>query len=212
MEAAGLMDQFPCLMIRGICDYCDSHKNKEWQGYAALTAAAYARALLDVVPLPNRDQNKGISGCWMFPFARNLRFVGRKREIARLHEALTQDNGRLKIAIYGLGGIGKTQIALETAYQVREADPSRSIFWVACTTHENVEQGYMGIAQQVRLRVNPEETKERNSPTTPALRGFLPQSQHGRILLTTRNRSLALKLASSLLFTVPEYWRSTSGC
>ena len=32
MEAAGLMDNFPCLMIRGICDYADSHKGKEWQG------------------------------------------------------------------------------------------------------------------------------------------------------------------------------------
>jgi nucleoside phosphorylase len=50
MEAAGLMDQLPCLVIRGICDYCDSHKNKEWQGYAALTAAAYTAALLAVVP------------------------------------------------------------------------------------------------------------------------------------------------------------------
>ncbi|KAJ5335743.1 uncharacterized protein N7506_005679 [Penicillium brevicompactum] len=35
MEAAGLMNDFPCLVIRGICDYADSHKNKEWQGYAA---------------------------------------------------------------------------------------------------------------------------------------------------------------------------------
>ena len=30
MEAAGLMDNFPCLVIRGICDYADSHKNKQW--------------------------------------------------------------------------------------------------------------------------------------------------------------------------------------
>ncbi|KAN0075190.1 hypothetical protein V8E54_007801 [Elaphomyces granulatus] len=49
MEAAGLMDNFPCLVIRGICDYADSHKNKEWQGYAAATAAAYAKELLSVI-------------------------------------------------------------------------------------------------------------------------------------------------------------------
>lgn len=49
MEAAGLMDNFPCLVIRGICDYADSHKNKQWQGYAAATAAAYAKELLSVV-------------------------------------------------------------------------------------------------------------------------------------------------------------------
>lgn len=46
MEAAGLMNHFPCLVIRGICDYSDSHKNKEWQGYAAMVAAAYSKDLL----------------------------------------------------------------------------------------------------------------------------------------------------------------------
>lgn len=46
MEAAGLMNDFPCLVIRGICDYSDTHKNKIWQGYAAMAAAAYAKDLL----------------------------------------------------------------------------------------------------------------------------------------------------------------------
>lgn len=46
MEAAGLMNHFPCLVVRGICDYSDSHKNEEWQGYAAMAAAAYAKVLL----------------------------------------------------------------------------------------------------------------------------------------------------------------------
>ncbi|KAL4820332.1 WD domain protein [Aspergillus spinulosporus] len=46
MEAACLMNHFPCLVIRGICDYADFHKNKEWQGYAAMAAAAYAKDLL----------------------------------------------------------------------------------------------------------------------------------------------------------------------
>ncbi|PWY73215.1 purine and uridine phosphorylase [Aspergillus sclerotioniger CBS 115572] len=42
MEAAGSAGQLPCLVVRGICDYADSHKNKRWQPYAAATAAAYA--------------------------------------------------------------------------------------------------------------------------------------------------------------------------
>ncbi|KAF4920627.1 Ankyrin repeat domain-containing protein 50 [Colletotrichum viniferum] len=46
MEAAGLSNTLPCLVIRGICDYSDSHKNKAWQGYAAIAAAAYAKDLL----------------------------------------------------------------------------------------------------------------------------------------------------------------------
>jgi nucleoside phosphorylase len=45
-EAAGVMNDFPCLVIRGICDYSDSHKYSEWQGYAAMVAAAYAKDLL----------------------------------------------------------------------------------------------------------------------------------------------------------------------
>ena len=49
MEAGGLMSNFPCLVIRGICDYSDSHKNDEWHKYAALTAAAYARELLHIL-------------------------------------------------------------------------------------------------------------------------------------------------------------------
>ncbi|KAI0889747.1 uncharacterized protein GGS22DRAFT_194104 [Annulohypoxylon maeteangense] len=46
MEAAGLMNHFPCIVIRGICDYSDTHKNDQWQGYAAMVAAAYAKDLL----------------------------------------------------------------------------------------------------------------------------------------------------------------------
>ena len=48
-EAAGLVDNFPCLVIRGICDYADSHKNNIWQEYAAATAAAYTKELLSVI-------------------------------------------------------------------------------------------------------------------------------------------------------------------
>ncbi|OCK75765.1 pfs domain-containing protein [Lepidopterella palustris CBS 459.81] len=53
MEAAGLMDVFPCLVVRGICDYADSHKNKRWQPYAAAVAAAYVKELMSVIPAEN---------------------------------------------------------------------------------------------------------------------------------------------------------------
>ncbi|SCV59497.1 uncharacterized protein FFFS_14066 [Fusarium fujikuroi] len=46
MEAAGLMNHFPCVVVRGICDYADSHKNDQWQEYAAMVAAAYTKDLL----------------------------------------------------------------------------------------------------------------------------------------------------------------------
>ncbi|PGH18594.1 hypothetical protein AJ79_00373 [Helicocarpus griseus UAMH5409] len=47
MEGAGIWDNFPCLIIKGVCDYADSHKNKKWQRYAASTAAASAKAFLE---------------------------------------------------------------------------------------------------------------------------------------------------------------------
>ncbi|XRM41237.1 hypothetical protein ABZX51_004517 [Aspergillus tubingensis] len=50
MEAAGLMNYFPCLIIRGVADYSDDHKNDHWQRYAAAMAAAYAKDLLRVIP------------------------------------------------------------------------------------------------------------------------------------------------------------------
>jgi nucleoside phosphorylase len=60
MEAAGLQDHFPCLVIRGICDYSDTHKNDQWHGYAAMTAAAYAKDLLCRIRPNNVETEKKI--------------------------------------------------------------------------------------------------------------------------------------------------------
>ena len=60
MEAAGLMNSFPCLIIRGICDYADSHKNNEWQPFAAAVAAACAREILSIIPASSYSSNYGI--------------------------------------------------------------------------------------------------------------------------------------------------------
>ncbi|KAJ8133100.1 hypothetical protein O1611_g522 [Lasiodiplodia mahajangana] len=53
MEGAGIIENHPCLVIRSICDYADSHKNKQWQPYAAAVAAAYAKELLNGIPAQN---------------------------------------------------------------------------------------------------------------------------------------------------------------
>ncbi|KAK8036681.1 hypothetical protein PG993_008664 [Apiospora rasikravindrae] len=50
MEAAGIMNEIPCLVIRGICDYADTHKQDGWHYYAAAAAAAYCKAVLLRVP------------------------------------------------------------------------------------------------------------------------------------------------------------------
>jgi nucleoside phosphorylase len=83
MEAAGLMDNFPCVVIRGISDYADSHKNKRWQEYAAATAAAYAKALLSIIPAMEITAAPAVSGqlgTWLAAhlteLSISLRFIG----------------------------------------------------------------------------------------------------------------------------------------
>ncbi|KAF4540233.1 uncharacterized protein LTHEOB_9329 [Lasiodiplodia theobromae] len=110
MEAAGLMNNFPCLVIRGICDYADSHKNKEWQPYAAGTAAAYAKELLLVIPAEDVKQIQTV-------------------------DQATRDCQT--VAISGLGGVGKTQVALQFAYAVKEDHPEFSVFWVQASKSED---------------------------------------------------------------------------
>jgi nucleoside phosphorylase len=61
MEAAGLMNAFPCMVIRGICDYADSHKNDVWQRYAAATAAAFAREFLGFVDAEEVEREPKLS-------------------------------------------------------------------------------------------------------------------------------------------------------
>ncbi|KAL2848203.1 hypothetical protein BJX68DRAFT_255815 [Aspergillus pseudodeflectus] len=225
MEAAGLMDQLQCLVVRGISDYCDSHKSKEWQGYAALTAAAYTKTLLQVVPVHQNDRQAG-KGHWMVPFFRNAAFVGRRNHIAALEDGVLRSAERRKTAICGLGGIGKTQIALELAYRVRDKNPEMSVFWIPCTSYESVEQAYMNIAQMTGMaELNAAAVKEqvktylshersgkwllvydnaddmdmwtKGTETRPALKSLLPHNEAGHILFTSRNRKLAVKLALS---------------
>lgn len=51
MEGAGVWDEVPCIVVKGVCDYADSHKNKTWQPFAAATAAAVLKAMLLQYPL-----------------------------------------------------------------------------------------------------------------------------------------------------------------
>jgi nucleoside phosphorylase len=127
MGAAGLMNQLPCLVIRGICDYSDSHANNQWQSYAALTAAAYAKVLLSAAPLSHIKKLKTQKACWTIPFDRNLRFIGRDFELQALEKMIFEGESK-RAAITGLGGVGKTQLALELAYQVRDKYPWCSVF------------------------------------------------------------------------------------
>ena len=69
----------------------------------------------------------------MEPFERNSRFLSRHNEVMRLEQKVLGKDRVRKMAITVLGGVGKTQIALELAYQIRDTTPECSIFWIPST-------------------------------------------------------------------------------
>ncbi|KAK2782650.1 hypothetical protein FQN53_009666 [Emmonsiellopsis sp. PD_33] len=232
MEAAGVWDNVSCIIVKGVCDYADSHKSKLWQAYAAATGASAAKAFLEFWR-PNCEGAREPERRWMVPFLRNPQFVGRKNEIERVEDLILQPDGPAKIAISGLGGVGKTQVVLELAYRMRHKYAGLSIFWIPCTSYESVEQAYTSIASAIGIQcVEVAKTKERvrdhlnektsgkwllifdnaddmdmwikGSDATPALKNFLPQNEQGHMIFTSRNRKLATKLASSHVVSVDE--------
>ncbi|KAL4974760.1 purine and uridine phosphorylase [Aspergillus desertorum] len=219
MEAAGLMDELPTLVIRGICDYCNSHKQKQWQGYAALTAAACASLLLSVMPVCRTEckpSERNRLRHWVISLERNPRFVGRQDEITKLEQLLAAQNGPRRVAITGLGGVGKTQLALEAAHRIRNQDKECSVFWVPCTSYAMIEQTFLKIAHILGLReVKPAEVKEQvklylSSERQETLQDILPQSEQGHILFTTRNGELAVELTSSNIIHIPDVDKKTA--
>ncbi|KAL4947624.1 putative kinesin light chain [Aspergillus filifer] len=229
MEGAGVWDNISCIIVKGVCDYADSHKNKAWQAYTAATGAAAAKSFLEYweptdqevskshIPrnLSASDPEKSEKSHWTVPFRKNSGFVGRDIEIAKVEELFETPDGPFKVALCGLGGVGKTQIALELAYRVRRRDPTCSIFWIQCTSNASVEQAFLGITQSIGLQeVKPSDAQERvkaylsqvrsqkwllifdNGAGATELANFLPLNEQGRILFTTRNRKLAMRLSS----------------
>ena len=84
------------------------------------------------------------------PFESNSQFVGRNSELDVLERKLA-DHQSSKVAITGLGGIGKTQVALELAYRIKDKDAKCSIFWVPATNMESLHQAYREIACQLQI-------------------------------------------------------------
>ncbi|KAH7142492.1 hypothetical protein DER46DRAFT_619513 [Fusarium sp. MPI-SDFR-AT-0072] len=255
MEAAGTMNRIPVGVIRGVCDYGDQHKNKDWQPYAAAMAASYARALLDEIPpcdtsraptLPSgadsdldlvanrRKVERGIvdltkevyEPCYYIPFTRNTRFTGRTTILNALEDKFFGQDQSQKVALVGLGGVGKTQIALRFAHQMKEKRSDYSIFWVPVLSDETAERAYVEIAKKLGLQKSSEDDDVKNlvcqhlssdkagkwlfivdnaddqelvlgSAEKPGLEEYLPQSEDGILLLTTRSRQVAGEIAQS---------------
>jgi len=142
-----------------------------------------------------------------------------------------------KIAIVGLGGVGKTQVSLELAFQAKEMYPDCAVFWVPTVDMESVQQAYQLIASKLGIG-NPDSDEEDvrrvvqmylSKPQSGrwllifdnaddlsmwkgaswdskdgGLRDFLPQSEQGVIMFTTRSNKVAQYLKSTETIEIPE--------
>ncbi|KAM0449587.1 hypothetical protein ACHAO4_007610, partial [Trichoderma viride] len=228
MEGAGAWEDLPCIVVKGICDYADCHKNKLWQDFAAATAASVSKAILEQYIQTDRNRGRLIEeppkAHFLAPFGRNQNFVGREAILASLLEKIRPSANKedcQRTAIEGLGGVGKTQIALEVVYQLHNEHPDCSIFWVPAVDATGFENAYRNIGKQLDIEGIDEDegdvkllvVKALNDESSGSwllvvdnaddvtllfgdakLSTYLPFSRNGSILFTTRNREAAVRL------------------
>jgi putative protein kinase ArgK-like GTPase of G3E family len=75
------------------------------------------------------------------PFDRNPNFTGREPQLARLEDKLVEQGQTTKVAVIGLGGVGKTQVTLEFVYRVKDKHRNCSVIWLPATNPESVSRG-----------------------------------------------------------------------
>ncbi|GAP84978.2 putative kinesin light chain [Rosellinia necatrix] len=206
MEGAGVWDSIPCLVIKGVCDYADSHKNKIWQRYAAATAAASLKAFLEhwtpSVPtdlglhhpikqhietsrefsgyLPERPESPP-QPSFMVPFSRDPDFVARESILDQLWQACSGPSSRA--ALVGLGGVGKSQLVIEHTYRAQDTFSEQNIqnwvFWVHAATRARIDEGFKAIADAAKIR-------GRDQPNVNIVQlvcQWLQDERHGKWLL-----------------------------
>ena len=147
---------------------------------------------------------------WNVPFRRNPFFTGREEVLRRLHSALEEEKVAAVAqtqAISGLGGIGKTQTAVEYAY--RHQARYQAVFWAKADSRELLTADYMNLATLLNLPEKDEQDQNRvvagvkrwlkdhvdwllildNTEDLELASDFLPPSSQGHVLLTTRAQS-----------------------
>ncbi len=125
------------------------------------------------------------NGQWLVPFGRNEQFVGRDSELKQVIARLDPGNEDTcqRVAIAGLGGMGKTQIALEVAFQIQKRYPDCSVFWVPAMDTTSFEHAYREIGQKLQIA----GINEGKADVKSLVKMFLSQESAGRWLLIIDN-------------------------
>ncbi len=159
----------------------------------------------------------GLASYWLIPRPRNPFFTGREEILEVLHAQLHVDQEAdlpQSSALRGLGGVGKTQIALEYAY--RYALEYNAVFWIEAETAENIVSSLLRIAAVLQLPGQDDKDQQQvvaavqrwftthgrwlliwdNVENLHLLKRFLPSARQGAILLTTRLQALGTSALS----------------
>ncbi|KAI9714139.1 MAG: hypothetical protein M1812_006467 [Candelaria pacifica] len=154
MEAVGVNLNSRCLVIRGVADYADSHKNDMWKCAAAGNAAAFAKEFLLTIRASGLRELSGIAAVRTpistLPGTLSIDpdFVGRDDVLGQIDERFGKSR---RVALVGLGGIGKTEIAVHYCHRYRERTPECHIFWVYGATRRSFDEAYRRIAKELEI-------------------------------------------------------------
>ncbi|RMJ17205.1 hypothetical protein CDV36_003144 [Fusarium kuroshium] len=197
MQAAGTMNRIPVGVVRGVCNYGDEHKNKDWQPYAAAMAAAYAKAILlhlgpgnavskqsdvcDVRPSPP----KGAILCELPP--KTDRFFGRTSEISEMTKCLESPTERKRgIVLCGISGSGKTQLSLE--YVAQRRSQFSAIRWIDAGSEMSIDQSMSFCFSRICEEALGTRPQQSGSPMSSVL-DWLQSTSHKNWLVIDRANS-----------------------
>jgi hypothetical protein len=124
---------------------------------------------------------------WMVPFERNKDFVGRGSILPNLLHILNPSTDKdycQRTALVGLGGVGKTHIALEAVYRIRQMKNSEcSIFWVSAVDATSFERAYLDIGRRLKVK----GIEEDRADIKTLVKAALTQDSIGRWLFVVDN-------------------------
>ncbi|OBT80379.1 hypothetical protein VF21_00911 [Pseudogymnoascus sp. 05NY08] len=101
---------------------------------------------------PRLQQNVMPKTHCIVPFEKNDRFTGRESELTQLEEVLFAEDQATKVAVFGLGGVGKTSLVIELVHRIRMKHENCSVLWIPATNLESLHQAYLDVACQFGIR------------------------------------------------------------